>query len=102
MSLRVDEKGESEQMGLKSVVGSVLGTLLLAGAALSFLWGLVLVGASLYWGLTALRLQLLVVAFGLAFTLGFTGYYIRRLVAGTVLALDYDVSVGFRGGQGGL
>lgn len=89
-------------MDLKSVVGNLFGYLLLAVASLATLWCLSAIGASLIWGLSGQRAMLILTTFGFAFTTGFFGYFVRKAVAGQVLPSDPDISIAFRGGQGGL
>ncbi|MCG1003218.1 MULTISPECIES: hypothetical protein [Halobacterium] len=89
-------------MGLASTVGSVVGLALLALAALATILVGVVAAQSLLWGLTSGRFLTIWFAAGFALTTGFTGYVIRKRIAGNVLPLDYDISVAFRGGQGGL
>lgn len=81
---------------------ALLGTVLLAVAALAALWGVALVGWTLRAGPTATRVMATMVAFGLAIGCGLTGAVARKWAAGTLLPSDVDLSVGFRGGQGGL
>jgi hypothetical protein len=77
---------------------ALLGTLFLA---LATLLGVTLVGWTLWAGPTP-RLMAAMVAFGLALGCGLTGLVCRKHAAGTLLPADVDLSVGFRGGQGGL
>ena len=71
-------------------------------AALAALWGVGLVVWTLRAGPTATRVMATMVAFGLAMGFGLTGVVLRKRAAGTLLPSDVDLSVGFRGGQGGL
>jgi hypothetical protein len=87
---------------LRSRLASLLGTFLLAVAALAALLGVCLVGWTLWAGPTATRVMTAMVAFGLAIGLALTGAVARKWAAGTLLPSDVDLSVGFRGGQGGL
>lgn len=89
-------------MGLKSAIGNLAGWGLLAGAV--FATGVVAIAIveSLLWGLTSGRFLRIWFSAGFALTAGFVGYVVRKRVAGNVLPLDYDISVAFRGGQGGL
>jgi len=64
--------------------------------------GVGLLGWLLWEGVTARRVMAAMVAFGLAMGLGLMGVILRRRAAGTLLPSDVDLSVGFRGGQGGL
>ena len=89
-------------MSIRSVLGDAVGYLLLGVAVIAAGTGIGGVGLILLSGLTAVRLSIVMVAFGSAIYAGFFGYYVRKLVAGQVLDIDYDISVGFRGGQGGL
>ncbi len=89
-------------MDVKSAVGNLVGLLLLAVAALAVLSAVAAVVSSLLWGLTAVRFATIWFSAGLALTAGLTGYVVRKRVAGNVIPLDYDISVAFRGGQGGL
>ncbi len=89
-------------MGVKSAVGNLVGLLLLAVAGLAVLSAVAAVVSSLLWGLTGVRFATIWFSAGLAMTAGLTGYVVRKRVAGNVIPLDYDVSVAFRGGQGGL
>lgn len=66
------------------------------------MYGLSVIGASIAWGLSGPRFRAILFAYGIAVTAGFFGYFARKLAAGQVLPVDYDVSAGFRGGQGGL
>lgn len=84
------------------MLGNAVGYLLLGFAVIAAGTGIGGIGLILLYGLTAVRLSVVMVAFGFAIYAGFFGYYIRKLVAGHVLDIDYDISVGFRGGQGGL
>ena len=79
-----------------------LGTLLLAVGTLTALCGVALVGWTLWAGPTPTRVMAAMVAFGLALGAGLTGVVCRKRAAGTLLPSDVDLSVGFRGGQGGL
>jgi len=81
---------------------ALLGTFLLAVGALAALFGVALVGWTLWAGPTATRVMATMVAFGLALGAGLTGVVLRKRAAGTLLPSDVDRSVGFRGGQGGL
>lgn len=83
-------------------LAALLGTLLLAVSVLTALWGIALVGWMLWAGPTATRVMAAMVAFGLALGCGLTGVVLRKRAAGTLLPSDVDLSVGFRGGQGGL
>lgn len=85
-------------MGLKSAVGGAFGYLLLAVAFGTALWGLWLVGQTLWSGATQVRLFAIMVAFGCTVTFGFSGYFVRKAVAGQVLPSDVDRSIAFRGG----
>ncbi|WP_157969384.1 hypothetical protein [Haloplanus rubicundus] len=89
-------------MSLTTRLAALIGTLLLAASALATLWGVALVGWTLWAGPTATRVMAVMVAFGLAIGLGLTGAVVRKRAAGTLLPSDVDLSVGFRGGQGGL
>ena len=64
--------------------------------------GVGLVGWLLLAGATGPRIVATMVAFGLAMSTGLTGVVLRKRAAGTLLPSDVDLSVGFRGGQGGL
>jgi hypothetical protein len=85
-----------------SRVGRLVGSLLLLLSGLAALWGVALVGWTLWAGPTATRVMAAMVAFGLAIGLGLTGAVVRKRAAGTLLPSDVDLSIGFRGGQGGL
>ena len=89
-------------MGLTARLVALLGTLCLAASALAALWGAALVGWMLWVGPTGPRVVAAMVAFGLAIGLGLTGAVACKWAAGTLLPSDVDLSVGFRGGQGGL
>lgn len=89
-------------MALTTRVAGLVGLLLLAASALAALWGVGLVGWTLWAGPTATRIMAAMVAFGLAMGFGLTGVVLRKRAAGTLLPSDVDLSVGFRGGQGGL
>ena len=89
-------------MSVPTRLTALLGTLLLVASALAGLWGVTLVGWTLWAGPTATRVVATMVAFGLALGLGLTGLVLRKRAAGTLLPSDVDLSVGFRGGQGGL
>ncbi|MEF8856314.1 MAG: hypothetical protein V5A16_02695 [Haloplanus sp.] len=89
-------------MSLTARLAALAGTLLLAASALAALWGVGLVGWTLWAGPTATRVVAAMVAFGLAIGCGLTGVVLRKRAAGTLLPSDVDLSVGFRGGQGGL
>jgi hypothetical protein len=89
-------------MNLSTRLVAALGTLLLAASALAALWGVALVVWTLRAGPTATRVMATMVAFGLAIGCGLTGVVLRKRAAGTLLPSDVDLSVGFRGGQGGL
>ncbi|WP_251342757.1 hypothetical protein [Haloplanus halophilus] len=80
----------------------LVGTLLLAVSGAAALCGVGLVGWLLLSGPTAVRVVAAMVAFGLALGAGLTGVVLRKWAAGTLLPSDVDISVGFRGGQGGL
>lgn len=87
---------------MRRTITALLGTLLLAAGALAALWGVALVGWTLWAGPTEARVVATMVAFGLALGAGLTGVVLRKRAAGTLLPSDVDLSVGFRGGQGGL
>jgi hypothetical protein len=89
-------------MDLSARVVALLGTLLLAAGALATLWGVGLVAWTLRFGPTATRVVATMVAFGLALGCGLTGAVARKWATGTLLPTDADISVAFRGGQGGL
>jgi len=89
-------------MSVGSRLVPLVGTLFLAASALATLWGVGLVGWMLWAGPTATRVVAAMVAFGLAIGCGLTGVVCRKYAAGTLLPSDVDLSVGFRGGQGGL
>ena len=89
-------------MPLRTRLVALLGTLFLAVAALAALWGVGLVALTLWAGPTEARVVATMVAFGLAMGFGLTGVVLRKRAAGTLLPSDVDLSVGFRGGQGGL
>ena len=89
-------------MSVPTRLTALLGTLLLVASALAGLWGVALVGWTLWAGPTATRVMATMVAFGLALGLGLTGLVLRKRASGTLLPSDVDLSVGFRGGQGGL
>jgi hypothetical protein len=89
-------------VSLRTRLVALLGTLFLAASALAALWGVALVGWTLWAGPTATRVMATMVAFGLAMGCGLTGLVCRKRAAGTLLPSDVDLSVGFRGGQGGL
>jgi hypothetical protein len=89
-------------MPLRTRLVALLGTLLLSVGALAALWGVGLVGWTLWAGPTEARIVAAMVAFGLALGAGLTGVVLRKRAAGTLLPSDVDLSVGFRGGQGGL
>ncbi|MFB6103053.1 MAG: hypothetical protein ABEJ73_10865 [Haloplanus sp.] len=89
-------------MSLAARLGGLVGTLLLAVGALAALWGVGLVGWTLWAGPTATRVLTAMVAFGFALGAGLTGAVLRKHAAGTLLPVDVDISVAFRGGQGGL
>lgn len=89
-------------MGLIARLTALLGTLLLAASSLAALWGVGLLVWMLWVGPTATRVMAAMVAFGLALGGGLTGTVLRKRAAGTLLPSDVDLSVGFRGGQGGL
>jgi len=78
------------------------GSALLIVSGLATLWGVGLVGWLIWGGPTATRVMAAMVAFGLALGAGLTGAVFRKRAAGTLLPSDVDLSVGFRGGQGGL
>ncbi|SFF84431.1 hypothetical protein SAMN04488063_0499 [Halopelagius inordinatus] len=86
-------------MGLKSAVGGAFGYLCLAVALGATLWGLWLLGETLWRGVTEVRLFATMVAFGCAVTFGFFGYFVRKAVAGQILPMDVDRSVAYRGGR---
>jgi len=81
---------------------ALLGTLCLTLAALATLWSVGLVAWLLWAGPTATRVVTAMVAGGLAVGCGLTGVVCRKHAAGTLLPSDADLSVAFRGGQGGL
>ncbi|AZH26480.1 hypothetical protein [Haloplanus aerogenes] len=89
-------------MSVVSRLAALAGALLLAVSALAALWGVGLVGWMLWAGPTATRVMATMVAFGLSIGCGLTGVVLRKHAAGTLLPSDVDLSVGFRGGQGGL
>lgn len=89
-------------MGATARLAGLLGLCLLLVSALAALWGVGLVGLLLWNGPTATRVMTIMVAFGLALGMGLTGVVVRKRAAGTLLPSDVDLSVGFRGGQGGL
>ncbi|GAB6861862.1 hypothetical protein ACFR97_10980 [Haloplanus litoreus] len=89
-------------MGLRTHLTALLGLLFLAVSALAALCGVGLVGWVLLAGPTGPRVVAAMVAFGLALSAGLTGLVVRKRAAGTLLPSDVDLSVGFRGGQGGL
>ena len=84
------------------MLGNAVGYLLLGFAATAAGIGIGNVGLIILQGLTVARLSIIMIAFGFAMYAGFFGYYIRKRVAGQVLDIDYDISAGLRGGQGGL
>lgn len=86
-------------MSLKSAVGGAFGYLFLAVALGTALWGLWLVGQTLWSGVTAVRLFAIMVAFGCSVTFGFFGYFVRKAVAGQILPMDVDKSIAYRGGR---
>ncbi|SEA09384.1 hypothetical protein SAMN04488065_1800 [Haloplanus vescus] len=79
-----------------------VGSALLIASAVATLWGVALVGWLIWVGPTATRVMAALVAFGAAIGAGLTGAVFRKRAAGTLLPSDVDLSVGFRGGQGGL
>ncbi|KAB1187825.1 MULTISPECIES: hypothetical protein [Haloferax] len=85
-------------MSLKSALGSVFGLFLLAVAGLSVLVAASLVGVSLLSGLTELRIVGVMCALGTALIAGFSGYFVRKAVAGQVMPSNFDVSVAYRSG----
>jgi hypothetical protein len=89
-------------MDLPARVVALLGTLLLAASVLAALWGLGLVAWIVQAGPTEPRVVATMVAFGLALGCGLTGAVARKWATGTLLPTDADISVAFRGGQGGL
>lgn len=89
-------------MDLSARVVALLGTLLLAASALAALWGLGLVASIVRTGPTEPRVVAAMAAFGLAMGCGLTGVVACKWAAGSLLPSDVDLSVGFRGGQGGL
>jgi len=89
-------------VALKNRLIALLGILLLAVSALAALLGILLLGWMLWAGPTATRVMAAMMAFGLAIGCGLTGVVLRKRAAGTLLPSDVDLSVGFRGGQGGL
>lgn len=86
-------------MGLKSILGGLFGYLLFAVGLGSALWGVYLVGLTLWSGATEIRLFGIMVAFGCAVTFGFFGYFVRKVVAGQVLPMDVDTSIAYRAGR---
>jgi len=78
------------------------GHVCLAASALATLCGVGVVGWLLLASPTAPRVMAAMMAFGLAIGCGLTGVVLRKRAAGTLLPSDVDLSVGFRGGQGGL
>jgi len=89
-------------MKLATVAANLVGLALLAVSGVATLGVVGLVGVSLLDGLTGARFAALWFTAGLALTAGFCGYVLRKFAAGNVIPLDYDISVAFRGGQGGL
>jgi len=92
----------SDQMSLSTRLVGLIGVCCLLVSALCALWGVALVGWTVWTGPTATRVMTTMVAFGLATGTGLTGVVLRKRAAGTLLPSDVDRSVGFRGGQGGL
>ncbi|MFC7202328.1 hypothetical protein ACFQJC_02290 [Haloferax namakaokahaiae] len=89
-------------MGLKSTLGNAFASLLLLSAGGLTLWGLWLLVESLWVGVTEIRILAVMFSFGLAMSTGFTGYFIRKALAGQVMPTSFDRSIAYRGGQGGL
>lgn len=89
-------------MSLGSRVLGWVGSALLLVSGVATLWGVGLVGWLIWAGPTATRVMAIMVAFGLALGAGLTGAVFRKRAAGTLLPSDVDISVAFRGGQGGL
>ena len=89
-------------MSLTTRLVALAGTGLLATSALAACAGVALVGWLLMAGVTAPRVMAAMVAFGLALSAGLVGVVARKHAAGTLLPSDVDLSIGFRGGQGGL
>jgi hypothetical protein len=75
--------------------------LLISSGGLS-LWGLWLIVESVWVGVTGFRVMAVVFTFGLAMSTGFTGYFVRKALAGQVMPSSFDRSIADRGGQGGL
>jgi hypothetical protein len=89
-------------VNVRTRLATAVGTLLLAASALAALCGVGLVGWLLLTGPTGPRVVAAMVAFGFALSAGLTGLVVRKRAAGTLLPSDVDLSIGFRGGQGGL
>lgn len=86
-------------MSLSRAVGSVVGYLCFALAALGVLYATLFVYQSAVSGLTAARTFGVMMGLGLALTGGLFGYTIRKKVSGQVLPVDYDVSTAFWGSR---
>ncbi|KTG28028.1 hypothetical protein [Haloferax profundi] len=86
-------------MGVKSSLGNLLGLFLLVVAGGAGLNAAYLVGVSALTGLTIPRASAIVFSLGLSVTTGFTGYFVRKAVAGQVMPSTFDTSVAYRGGR---
>ncbi|KAB1198986.1 hypothetical protein GJR99_13570 [Haloferax sp. MBLA0078] len=86
-------------MSLKSAVGNAVGLGLLVIAAGAVLDAAYLVGVSLLGGITITRVSAIVFSLGLTVTAGFSGFFVRKAVAGQVMPSKFDTSVAYRGGR---
>lgn len=89
-------------MSLKSRLAGLLGLAFLVLAVVGPLYAVWMVGEMVLYGVTAPRAMGVLFGVGLFVTCGLTGYFIRKAVAGQVVPVDFDRSIAYRGGQGGM
>ncbi|RDZ52371.1 hypothetical protein C5C07_11330 [Haloferax sp. Atlit-4N] len=85
-------------MSLRSALGNAVGYALLGFACLSMAFAGYWAAMSALTGVTAGRVMFVVSGLGAAVTTGFSGYFVRKAVAGQVMPAEFDVSVAYRGG----
>ncbi|WP_058827589.1 hypothetical protein [Haloferax sp. Q22] len=85
-------------MSLRSVLGNAVGYALLGFACLSVAFAGYWVVRSVLTGATAGRVMFVMSGLGAALITGFSGYFVRKAVAGQVMPSEFDVSVAYRGG----
>ncbi|WP_042662100.1 hypothetical protein [Haloferax sp. ATB1] len=86
-------------MSLRSALGNAVGYALLGLACLFVVFAGYWVAMSALTGVTAGRVMFVMSGLGAALITGFSGYFVRKAVAGQVMPSEFDVSVAYRGGR---